>query len=678
MKKGFILLLAGLTMTTAACGNFPETQADISNPDTVSIASDSIIGEQKVNTDTTVGEVIANPVFEDFGRLLFPVDRTVTDDMTLGEVSTSRVYTWYNDIQPEKTVEIINTLAENAENGQQIFYPIYSEAEMTADPSKRDTGLFFFKGEPGAKFAVMNAGGGFAYVGAMHDSFPHALEVSKMGYNAFALIYRPDDPYNDLAKAIEFIYDHAEELEVDGDYYSLWGGSAGARMAATLGNADNLETLTQRSDIQQAGAVIMQYTGYNASSLTDAPTYACVGTNDGIVNYRTIQSRLQVLDSYGIPTEFHAYEGLPHGFGLGTGTVAEGWIYDAVRFWEEQMPDDNIPEHRQLANLQDFLLARTENVHGNDYDLNCDGTWDVFDLCLMRRRYLTQNSNIPGEIKEIPQSYYTSADKQGTLEALYYDTYESMTYEEKSQILNKRAIVYLPYGYSEDKQYDVFYLMHGGWSNETTTLGTPANPSAFKNVMDNAIQNGEIKPMIIVCPTYNNTSSNDSDNFSLALQLNRNYHNELRNDLIPAVESKYSSYAKSTSAEDLKASREHRGFGGFSMGSVATWRTFQNCLDYFKYFMPMSCGTSLDDDTIWEAAKNYDQDDYFVFTMTGTDDFAYSYVNKRVQKMRDSNYFTELTAETNGNFVYRIKDGYSHNGLAASTYTYNDLCWFWN
>lgn len=215
MKKFLMLLLAGLTITTTACGDFPETQANTNHSDTVSIASDSIVGEQSVNTNTTVGEVIANPAFEDFGRLLFPVDRTVTDDMTLAEVSTSRVYTWYNNIQPEKTVEIINTLAENAKSGQQIFYPIYSEAEMTADPSKRDTGLFFFKGEPGAKFAIMNAGGGFAYVGAMHDSFPHALEVSKMGYNAFALIYRPDDPYNDLTKAIEFIYDHAEELEVD-------------------------------------------------------------------------------------------------------------------------------------------------------------------------------------------------------------------------------------------------------------------------------------------------------------------------------------------------------------------------------------------------------------------------------------------------------------------------------
>ena len=39
----------------------------------------------------------------------------------------------------------------------------------------------------------------------------------------------------------------------------------------------------------------------------------------------------------GIPTEFHVYEGLSHGFGLGTGTVAEGWIKDAVKFWEKQM-----------------------------------------------------------------------------------------------------------------------------------------------------------------------------------------------------------------------------------------------------------------------------------------------------------------------------------------------------
>jgi len=38
----------------------------------------------------------------------------------------------------------------------------------------------------------------------------------------------------------------------------------------------------------------------------------------------------------GIPTEFHVYDGLEHGFGLGTDTPAEGWIDDALRFWDAQ------------------------------------------------------------------------------------------------------------------------------------------------------------------------------------------------------------------------------------------------------------------------------------------------------------------------------------------------------
>lgn len=47
----------------------------------------------------------------------------------------------------------------------------------------------------------------------MHDSFPHALELSKMGYNAFALIYRPgaQTAYEDLARAIAIIFDHADD-----------------------------------------------------------------------------------------------------------------------------------------------------------------------------------------------------------------------------------------------------------------------------------------------------------------------------------------------------------------------------------------------------------------------------------------------------------------------------------
>ena len=125
--------------------------------------------------------------------------------------------TYYSHIDPDETVEIVNTLKERALAGKTIFYDIYTEEEKAADPDKEDTGLFFFKGDPGARFAVCNAGGAFAYVGAMHDSFPHALELSKQGYNAFALIYRPgaQTACEDLARAIAFLHEHAEELDID-------------------------------------------------------------------------------------------------------------------------------------------------------------------------------------------------------------------------------------------------------------------------------------------------------------------------------------------------------------------------------------------------------------------------------------------------------------------------------
>lgn len=302
--------------------------------------TNNVPSENRFSVNSTVAEVISDPAFGNFGYLLFPIDRYILRSMTLADISSSSVYVWYSHIQPEKTVEIINRLYSDAIAGNQIFYRIYSDAEIAADPSKADTGLFLFRGETGKPFAITNAGGGFMYVGAMHDSFPHSLEISKSGYNAFALIYRPDDPYSDLARAIEFIHDNAAELGVKADDYSLWGGSAGARMAAVLGNKIYLQQLTGRTDIPQASSVIMQYTGYTQASKYDAPTYVCVGSNDGIAYWRTMQNRLQRLSEMGIPTEFHVYDGLGHGFGLGHGTVADGWINDALKFWQKNMETD--------------------------------------------------------------------------------------------------------------------------------------------------------------------------------------------------------------------------------------------------------------------------------------------------------------------------------------------------
>ena len=292
-------------------------------------------GFDPVNRDTKVLDVIHSPVFEEYGRLLFPTDRTISDDLTLENVES--ILTWYNDVNPDKTVEIVNYLGEQAASGNQVFFDIYTEEEKAEDPEKEDTGLFFFRGEPGGKTAICNAGGGFVYVGAMQDSFPHALELSKNGYNAFALIYRPgaQTACEDLARAIAFLHDHAEELGIDMTDYSLWGGSAGARMAAWLGSYGT-ESFGEKEYPRHA-AVIMQYTGLSEVTGNEPPTYNCVGTRDGIASYRTMEERIERIKEQGTDAEIQVFEGLPHGFGLGEGTAAEWWIDQAIVFWERQM-----------------------------------------------------------------------------------------------------------------------------------------------------------------------------------------------------------------------------------------------------------------------------------------------------------------------------------------------------
>ena len=85
------------------------------------------------------------------------------------------------------------------------------------------------------------------------------------------------------------------------------------------------------------GTVVMQYTGHSEITGTEPPTYACVGTAAGIVPWRTMQARTDAIAAAGTPSEFHAYDGLPHSFGLGIGTAAEGWIEDAAAFWQKQI-----------------------------------------------------------------------------------------------------------------------------------------------------------------------------------------------------------------------------------------------------------------------------------------------------------------------------------------------------
>ena len=325
MKKILLMICALMLIASPGCGK----SNGENKKDNGMVQSGTTFGPE-----TRAMDVISDPAFRGFGRLIFPADRPISNGLTLKDVG--EILVWYNNVSQMRTVEIVNYLKAQAISGRQIFYDIYTEEEKQKDPRKHNTGLFFFRGKPGRPFAVLNAGGGFSYVGAIHDSFPHALELSKKGYNAFALIYRPgaQAACEDLARAIAYIHTHAERLQVNPVGYSLWGGSAGARMAAWLGSFGT-EAFGE-TPCPRPAAVIMQYTGLSDVYGNEPPTYNCVGTADWIASSHTMEQRIEAIRANGTDAIIEIFPGMPHGFGLGEGTAAEGWIDRAVVFWERQ------------------------------------------------------------------------------------------------------------------------------------------------------------------------------------------------------------------------------------------------------------------------------------------------------------------------------------------------------
>ena len=78
-------------------------------------------------------------------------------------------------------MEIVNTLWQRANAGETVFYDIYTEEEKAEDPAKEDTGLFFFRGDPGAKFAVCKCGWWFCLCGSYAGQFSPCVGIIQAG-----------------------------------------------------------------------------------------------------------------------------------------------------------------------------------------------------------------------------------------------------------------------------------------------------------------------------------------------------------------------------------------------------------------------------------------------------------------------------------------------------------------
>jgi enterochelin esterase-like enzyme len=154
------------------------------------------------------------------------------------------------------------------------------------------------------------------------------------------------------------------------------------------------------------------------------------------------------------------------------------------------------------------------------------------------------------------------------------------------------AVVYLPPGYSDDRDYPVLYLLHGigGNENHWTQFGVA------DAILDNLIAEGKAEPMIVVMPNGRAQANDRAEgNVMASAPAFAKFEDDLLKDLIPFIEAKYA----------VKAHRESRALAGLSMGGGQSLNFGLAHLDTFAWIGGFSSApnTKPPEDLVPDPAK---------------------------------------------------------------------------
>lgn len=285
-------------------------------------------------------------------------------------------------------------------------------------------------------------------------------------------------------------------------------------------------------------------------------------------------------------------------------------------------------------------------------------------------------------------------EQKGTVVSLEYETpaYAVNEVLGTEQTMSKSVSVYLPYGYDKALQYNVLYLLHGTGGNDKYWLVSEKTGVPTCNVLDNMIAQGICDPLIVVAPNY--YAELKEKEYKLTDEIVEEYakevedpflasrndlwpeffKKELRDQIIPLIESEYATYANGdVSEENLIETREHRALAGLSRGSMASVRSgLMANTDYIAYFGSYS-GVWADFDKFKEILTEGTFQDYPVkywYNGNGSADFSLEnhteFLNQVTSQMTEK--FTD-----GENYAFVVKEGAEHSYENWITDLYNNL-----
>ncbi|MEP0345430.1 alpha/beta hydrolase-fold protein [Rhodopirellula bahusiensis] len=207
-----------------------------------------------------------------------------------------------------------------------------------------------------------------------------------------------------------------------------------------------------------------------------------------------------------------------------------------------------------------------------------------------------QRGGFGGPVELGPDDKQTHPDPPGDIadkrENVPHGKLEMIEYESKTVGTTRKMNIYTPPGYSEEKKYPVLYLLHGIGGDETEWQRF-ASPNLL---LDNLIADGKAVPMIVVMPNGRAQKNDRAEgNIMASAPAFAVFENDLLDDVIPAIESRYS----------VNADRQHRALAGLSMGGGQSLNFGLTHLDTFAWVGGFSSApnTKAPDELIPDAEK---------------------------------------------------------------------------
>ena len=165
---------------------------------------------------------------------------------------------------------------------------------------------------------------------------------------------------------------------------------------------------------------------------------------------------------------------------------------------------------------------------------------------------------------------------------------ETLEYDSKTTASKRKLVVYTPPGYSKDKKYPVFYLLHGAGGNESNW--TKQGKAGI--ILDNLYADNKVVPMIVVMPngTVRFAGADDQGKTDKAKggkgkgDFVTAFSSELLTDIMPFAEGRY----------PILKDADHRALAGLSMGGAQSTRVGLKNLDKFAWIGTFSGGGSAD------------------------------------------------------------------------------------